>query len=735
MAIYPVIMCGGAGTRLWPASRPMKPKQFIAFASARTLFQDTVLRVAALADQGGALIIVAGAGHERLIREQLAPLNISAHIILEPQGRDSAPAMTAAALWTQRVDPEGVNVFVSSDHYLPDSEAFQDSAKIACASAEQGRIVTLGVKPNAPSTAYGYIQPSGEGLSEVIQFVEKPDVSRAMDFIAKGYVWNTGIFVSKASVLIDEIRLHAPGILESVDAALPKQVSSSRSLLSGVFAESPKISIDYAVMEHTRRASVLKVDFDWSDLGAWDSVATAGTPNHARHVLIDSEGSLVRAPDDVVVSLVGAKDLAVVVEHDAVLVCDLARSQDVKHVVERIREKSPEHLDFPAKEGNLFSEGQRFLSWMKLRALPLWSSLGRRSDGMFCEALTFNGDPVECDHRIRVQARQIFVFTQAGKLGWQGPWKQIVTSGREAFQQYCCAPSGGLHGLLSPFLEVRQQDASVYDNAFGIFAMAHAYEMGIDPENSQKLAKDLMVYLLGLADEHGALVETVGFSRQSNCHMHLLEACLAWEQVSDDPIWADAADRFANLALSIFIDPQIGCLREYFGSDWAPAPGIDGQRVEPGHQFEWAWLLANYAKRRNRLDVMKTALRLYDVGRLGWWPEARVVADAMDPHGQITEFTARLWPQTEWLRIALFLAAGSEGEMRERYIHDAEQALVAVNRYLTTEGLWYDQLLDVNIFDTGDVRASSFYHIMGACHQMVESFKALGIKASLGDTK
>ena len=735
VAIYPVIMCGGAGTRLWPASRLQKPKQFIALASEKTLFQDTVLRVSGLVAEGGRLIVVAGASHEKLVKSQLEEVGVEAHLIVEPEGRDSAPAMCAAALWTQRRDPDGINVFVSSDHYLPDVQAFQQSVSTACQAAERGKIVTLGVQPTAPSTAYGYIHPSGEGLSDVVEFVEKPDVHRALSFIERGFVWNTGIFITKASVLVGELQSYEPKVVEAVGKALPDNGHRYLSVLSQDFASSPKISIDYAVMEQTSLASVLKVDFNWSDLGAWDAVAASAPQNASRHVLIDSPGSYVRAPDDVVVSVLGGEQLAVVVERDAVLVCALSRSQDVKKLVERMRETSPAQLDFPLQGGNLFEDGRDFLDWMKRKALPVWSSFGQREDGLFAEELSFAADAVECNHRVRVQARQLFTYSAAGQLGWQGPWRQICTKGLAAFKNYCCNEHGRLYGAIPPSLEVLKSEGSVYDNAFGIFALSHMMVLEKNRDALESRAKTILQSVLSLADKYGAIVETEDQAHQSNAHMHLLEACMAWEARSEDPIWAETSDRVVRLALAHFIDAEQGFLREFFNADWQPADGVDGQRVEPGHQFEWAWLLMRYAKKRSRPDVYDAATRLYEHGLKGLWREAGVLVDAMDEQARPIGYTARLWPQTEWLRAALLMAIESEGDVRDGYLYDAERALSAVKLYITQDGLWHDCMKAVNQFDDGHAKGSSLYHIMGACRQMIESFNYLGEPASLGKLK
>ncbi|WP_297804850.1 AGE family epimerase/isomerase [uncultured Brevundimonas sp.] len=735
MSIYPVIMCGGAGTRLWPASRPMRPKQFIALHGEHSLFQATALRAARLLGDGGTLVVVGGADHETFILEQLAEIGLTAQIILEPEGRDSAPAMTAAALWTASVDADAVNVFVASDHYLPDADAFSTAAMTAAKTALTGRIVTLGVTPTSASSAYGYIEPTAEGLSDVARFVEKPDSQTAQVFIDKGLVWNTGIFIARSDVFLAEVRQHVPAVFSAVDQAM-SGADGAVIHLPEVFKTAPKVSIDYAVMEKTQLASVLRVDFEWSDLGAWDTVANSVSPDQGRHILIDSPGTVARAPEGVIVTVLGAPNLAVVVENDAVLVCELDRSQDVKSVVERVKQVSPQHLDFQRPEPtDVVALGQQFIDWMKLRALPVWASLGIRENGIFAEAMTIGADPVVANHRVRVQTRQLFTFAEAGRLGWSGPWEWLMDRGLEAFERYYISEEGMLRGLLSPSLDVLTPRASIYDHAFGLFALAAAHRVKGNQGRYAHLANGIRERLFREALPNGGLVETEGHPYQSNAHMHLLEACLAWEEVGGGLEWADASDQLVNLACTTFIDPANGCLREFFDENWQPAPGAQGRRVEPGHQFEWAWLLLRYARRRNASHLVEVARTLYSFGMRGYSSSAGVLVDAIDDEGKRTDCTAKLWPQTEWVKAALVLSELSEGTQKQKYLKDAGLAVAALNKYLTDDGLWHDVLLNGNEFPDEPAKASSLYHIVGACAQLVQSLRSMSHPASLGKSE
>ena len=725
MKIYPEIMCGGSGTRLWPASRPSRPKQFIPLSGNRSLFQETVLRVAPLEATGGKLIIVAGVSHRPWIVEQLAEIGVTAHMLLEPEARDSAAAMAAAAIWTEREDSQGINAFVASDHHVPDHAAFQEAVKIAAVSAADGRVVTLGVTPSEASPAYGYIKPSGLGLSPIARFVEKPDAATAAEYIKSGYLWNSGNFVVSARTLLSELRNHAPAVESAVRASLPPRVPglvSEIEVMTSAFSGAPKISIDYAVMEKTRLASVLEVTFRWSDLGAWDAIEASGEGDTGLHIFEDSEGCLARAADGIMVAALGVRNLAIIAEKDAVLVCDLSRAQDVKRVVERLKIASPQHLDFVRQPAETLQTGaRRFADWMRLRALPTWATFGQSAEGIFTELITLAGRPIETSHRARVQARQIYVFAQAGLLGWVGPWKRCLDDGLETLIAHYLREDGLCRTLLAPDGSPLDDAAMLYDQAFVMLALVTARSAGSTDQTLEARAVAIRNHLLNMSLPNGALVEGGKDPYQSNCHMHLLEASLAWEEVGGDPLWTAFSDQIVALARSTFIDAEGGFLREFFGPDWMPAEGEAGRLVEPGHQFEWAWLLARYSRARGDEAALAIAMRLYAHGTQGISERLAVAVDAMNEDGSIRSRRARLWPQTEWLKASLLLAELSEDGKRHDFLEAAAAAQRGLWFYLTEDGLWHDKRLPDRSFIEEPAPASSFYHIMAAFRQLSDS--------------
>lgn len=712
MAIYPVILCGGAGTRLWPASRDDRPKQFLSLAGNLSLFQETVARVAPLTGDTGRVLVVAGRDHAASITEQLG--DTAAVLLVEPVGRDSAPAMAAAAEWIARQDPDGVALFVASDHHIPDETAFRASVRVGAEAAEAGRIVTFGVRPTEPSPAYGYIQPEGPGLTPVRRFVEKPDRERAKGYVADGYYWNSGNFIVRADVLLAQLAQFAPEVLRAAKAALPDE-DGSTLVLTDAFSAAPRISIDYAVMEKSDLVSVLPVDFGWSDLGAWDAVAAVGGADRGLWIGGKGDGSnFVRAADGMVIATAGVSNLAIIAEPDAVLVCDLSRSQEVKGLVERLRTLSPAHVRDRAAGDGLEDRARTFDDWMRFNALPLWATVGVAADGGFHEGIDREGLPVGDFRRARVQARQAWVYSMAGHAGWAGPWRRLVKDSLDRFEATNLRPDGLYRTRVQASGETLDDTASLYDQAFVLLAFAAAVQAGLEPGLMTARAENLREALARLAHPAGGWREDAGHPFQANAHMHLLEACLAWETAAPGGVWSAMADGIVNLARRCFIDPEGGFLREFFDADWRPEPGDAGHLVEPGHQFEWAWLLTRWGRARGDDWSAGAARRLYDAGQRGIDAGRGVAIDELDDRLEVRSARARLWPQTERLKAALVLGQ----EVPSDHVF---RALKGLQLYLEPTGLWHDKLEADGSLVGEPAPASSLYHIAAAWLQVRES--------------
>lgn len=340
--LHPVILCGGAGERLWPASRPHRPKPFLPLVGEETTFQSALRRAATLPG-ADTVAIVAGRRHDRSVREALA--GREALLILEPAARDTAPAMAAAALVIGARDPEAVLVFLPSDHCIPDGAAFTGHIAAMADQARAGWIALLGLQPSRPSTAYGYLLPErGEDAPRrVARFIEKPDAAHAADLIADGCLWNAGVFAVRADVLLAEMRRHAPEVAAAAAQAVRRhQRVAGTVLLDSAFEAAPALSFDIAVLEKTDRAVVEAGALAWSDLGAWDAVLAASDRDHdgnsaEGHVVLQSASNcLVRAADGITVAVVGARNLAVIVDQGAVMVCDLESGHQVRAAIDRV---------------------------------------------------------------------------------------------------------------------------------------------------------------------------------------------------------------------------------------------------------------------------------------------------------------------------------------------------------------------------------------------------------------
>jgi mannose-1-phosphate guanylyltransferase len=338
MRIIPVILSGGGGTRLWPMSRPDQPKQFLSLTGADTMFQMTVARTDDAA-RFTAPIIVANVAHADMVDAQLR--GKTATVLLEPCARNTAPAIALAALAAEH--PKAPLLVMPSDHVILDLKAFDAAIAAARPHVADGWLVTFGITPTAPETGYGYIQIGdaiGGGVHQVQRFVEKPNADRAADMMAGGdHVWNGGIFLFRADLYLSALEKFAPDILTAAHAAMSTAHRAGNRIIpsEAAFAESPSDSIDYAVMEKSPRVAVVPVAMGWSDVGSWDALYDIGGGADVNTLTIDTETSLIRS-DGIRIHTVGIKDMIIVASGNDVLIVPRGKSQDVKKIVEALKE-------------------------------------------------------------------------------------------------------------------------------------------------------------------------------------------------------------------------------------------------------------------------------------------------------------------------------------------------------------------------------------------------------------
>jgi mannose-1-phosphate guanylyltransferase/mannose-6-phosphate isomerase len=351
-SVIPVILSGGAGTRLWPLSREAYPKQFLPLVGTDSMLQATWRRVAPLAS--GAPLVVANESHRFMVAEQLRLVDcVPAAILLEPVGRNTAPAIAVAALQAMHDGADPLLLVLPSDHVIADAEAFRAAVRVAEPAATAGKLVTFGILPTSAETGYGYIRAEGgrmpAGSSEVravAQFVEKPEAATAASFVASGeYSWNSGMFLFRASVYVAELERQQPGMLAACRAALATAAHDADfvRLDKVAFTACPSDSIDYAVMQHTDAAAVLPIDVGWNDVGSWSalwSVAEQDCDGNARHGDVLSHGcrNTLAWGDGRLVAMLGLEDVVVVDTADAVLVAHKDHVQDVKQLVAELKQ-------------------------------------------------------------------------------------------------------------------------------------------------------------------------------------------------------------------------------------------------------------------------------------------------------------------------------------------------------------------------------------------------------------
>jgi mannose-1-phosphate guanylyltransferase len=347
--IFAVIMAGGSGTRFWPASRESLPKQFLKLDGEQSLLRGTWSRLEGLVDPEN-ILVVSGRHHAALVRDEIPELG-EENLILEPVGRNTLPCLALAQIVLRKIEPDAIQIVLPADHIIPSREAFQQSVGVAIHAAQTGGLVTLGIPATLPATEYGYIQPGEpiEGPNEggawaVRQFIEKPDMARAQELLASGvYFWNSGIFVWSTSAFEAALERHAPemwhGLLDCAEGDL-------EAFMKGL----APLSVDVGVLEKEENLKVVRADFHWSDVGSWPALADvlpdAGAGNRCSGegelIALNASNNVVHGPSGHVTALVGVNDLVVVHTEGASLVCSKEHAQDVRAVVEQVREQAPD---------------------------------------------------------------------------------------------------------------------------------------------------------------------------------------------------------------------------------------------------------------------------------------------------------------------------------------------------------------------------------------------------------
>ena len=442
--IHPVILCGGSGTRLWPLSTPERPKQFLALTSEKSMIEDTALRLRNSHNDAltfSDLLVVGSKRHAALLETALP----DAKKILEPFGRNSAPAVAVACL---TFSDDDLVLILPADHDIRDMQAFHNAIEIASRAAMDGAIVTFGIEPTHAATGYGYIRSEtddpGAALN-VDSFVEKPDLQTAQRYLSEGtYYWNAGIFLFKAGVMLDAFRDLAPDVLSGAESALGNVTSDTIQLDPSAFEATPSISVDYAILEKASNVKTVPVSMGWSDVGGYRALQQLltedGAPNYTRGpvYVTDSEDLYVRS-EGPTVSVSGVSNLVIVATPDEVMITPADNDDAVKR------------LGAASQKGRYAfgispQSTKRASAWLR-SAFETWAQNGwDESHGGFVEQLKPDGTPdISAERRLRVQARQIYSFSKAIDMGWAPPdtATALVERGLEFVDQSLRHADGG----------------------------------------------------------------------------------------------------------------------------------------------------------------------------------------------------------------------------------------------------------------------------------------------------
>ncbi len=732
------VMSGGVGSRLWPLSREDNPKQFHDFSGDGSMLAKTLRRLKARDEGETPVFLIASERHAERVHADLAGIDLAGGgALFEPTGRNTAAAVALATLRTLAEFGDSLVLVVPSDHEISTPAQFWQSVEAGAQAASAGRLVVFGIKPGHPETGYGYIEVAGEAggaVRDVSRFVEKPDLATAEGYLKAGtFYWNTGIFLFRASAMRDAFLTHQPGIWQATEAAFQAATSDLSGLYMplDLYTAIPSISIDYAIMERAGDIAMVPAGFRWNDLGSWQSLLDVGPSDKHGNVIvgdvvaIDCENSYLRG-EGRLVSAIGLRDVAIVSTLDATFVAPVSHSQNVKKIVEQLEKSGRLETRFTPAHDRVLESGawrRRVHHWLFEETLPLWSTLGvDERHGGFHDALGFDGAPLMKPKRMRTQARQVYAFAVAKARGWEGPADRLIAHGIDFMTGKGRTDKGGWVRTLNVDGSVADPVEDAYDHSCVLLALAHAHMSG--HPDALRLGEETFAFL----DAHLEDSRMTGFlessdgegERRSNPHMHLLEAFLAWHQATGERTYLRRASRIIDLFRSHFFDADSWTLGEYFDAGWKPAAGEKGGWTEPGHHFEWASLLVDFAARSGQADLTAFARKLYASAIANGLNRSTGLAyGAISRQGLPLDRVSRSWPQAEAIKAAIALD-GSGGPDLKPEIEARVGRLFRWHIDPAPLGLWIDRIDERGRSLATDVPASIFYHLVYALTQYLD---------------
>lgn len=734
------VMSGGIGSRLWPLSREDNPKQFHDLAGGGSMLVTTIRRLRARRNGEAPVNLIASERHALRIASDTASIDLGGGVaILEPVGRNTAAAVAIATIHTLETKGDELVLVVPSDHEIRTDEQFWETIEKGAKPAMAGSLVVFGIRPSHPETGYGYIETaeggSGTSVIDVVRFVEKPDHKTAIGYLKAGnFFWNSGIFLFRAGAMRKLFERFAPQIWKNACAAL----ENAKTDLGGVFLASEPYarmesdSVDYAIAEHAENIVMAPASFSWNDLGSWQSLLDIGGADEHGNVVfgdvvaIDCRNSYLRSTGRLL-SAIGLDGLAVVNTPDATFVAPVSQSQNVKKIVETLEQTGRLETRITPSADGLPHPGawvERVKHWFFEETLPLWSKAGiDEKNGGFFEALSFEGRPLARPKRMRTIARQIYAFAVAKERGWTGPADDLIDHGISFIVKHGRSANGGWVRVLDIDGSVADPMEDIYDHSCVLLALAHAHRCG--HPDAARLGAETLQFVDKFLEEPSlrGFRETPedNGARRSNPHMHMLEAFLAWHGITGEQDYLRKAARIVDLFRSRMFDPDSWTIGEYFDADWRPEPGEAGQLTEPGHHFEWASLLVDFAAVSGQSDLNAYARKLY----------ASAIANGLNrstglAYGSVTrqgiplDTVSRSWPQTEAVKAAIALDRTGGPNMKPE-IEARVGRLFRWHIDPAPPGLWIDRIDEAGRSCADHVPASIFYHMVTALTRYLDA--------------
>jgi mannose-1-phosphate guanylyltransferase/mannose-6-phosphate isomerase len=740
MRINCFVMSGGIGSRLWPLSREDNPKQFHDLSGSGSMLVTTIRRLRSRTGAETPVNLIASERHAVRISSEIAGIDLGGGVaLLEPIGRNTAAAVAVAALQTLNTKGDELVLVVPSDHEIRTHEQFWETVELGVAHAMTGHLVVFGIRPSHPETGYGYIETSeirpDDGVADVVRFVEKPDSETAMGYLKAGnFFWNSGIFLFRAGAMRELFEKFAPGIWNDAAEALEKSTSDVNGtyLAADAYGRMESNSVDYAIAEHAENIVMAPASFSWNDLGSWQSLLDIGGADEHGNVVsgdvvaIDCRNSYLRSSGRLL-SAIGLDGLAIVNTPDATFVAPVSQSQNVKKIVEKLEKTGRLETRITPSADGMPHPGawvERVKHWFFDETLPLWSTAGvDEKHGGFYEALSFEGKPLARPKRMRTIARQIFAFAVAKERGWGGPADELIDHGISFIVKHGRSANGGWVRVLDIDGSVADPVEDIYDHSCVLLALAHAHCCG--HPDAARLGMETFQFVDKFLEEPSfrGFRETPedNGARRSNPHMHMFEAYQAWHRATGEQDYLRKAARIVDLFRSRMFDPDTWTMGEHFDSDWWPERGEAGQVTEPGHHFEWASLLVDFAASSGQTDLNAYARKLY----------ASAIANGLNrstglAYGSVTrqgiplDTVSRSWPQTEAVKAAIALDRTGGPDMKPE-IEARVGRLFRWHVDPAPPGLWIDRIDESGRSCADHVPASIFYHMVTALTRYLDA--------------